>query len=105
MVKKIRYTDIARFLFCLSRNEEYCYTCFPSRLFVIQLFRSTLGRFRAMPGPFPGMDPYLEDPLLWRGLHLSLIFCMTEALNARLPDDYIASIDERVYVVQPEHHI
>lgn len=58
-----------------------------------------------MPGPFPGMDPYLEDPLLWRGLHLSLIFCITEAINAQLPADYIANIDERVYVVQPEHTI
>ena len=27
----------------------------------------------AMPSPFPGMDPYLEDPHRWPGVHLFLI--------------------------------
>jgi hypothetical protein len=26
-----------------------------------------------MPSPFPGMDPYLESPELWRGFHARLI--------------------------------
>jgi hypothetical protein len=26
-----------------------------------------------MPGPFPGMDPYLEDPVYWPDIHQSLI--------------------------------
>ena len=26
-----------------------------------------------MPSPFPGMDPYLEDPWLWPDFHLSFM--------------------------------
>jgi hypothetical protein len=38
-----------------------------------------------MPGPFPGMDPYLEAPILWPGAHDALIFGVRRALNAVLP--------------------
>jgi len=55
-----------------------------------------------MPGPFPGMDPYLESPTHWRGLHELLIALMTVDLNALLPPGFVANIDERVYLVQPE---
>ena len=55
-----------------------------------------------MPSPFPGMDPYLESPVHWRGFHAGLIFCINEALNAQLPPGFVSNIDERVYLVQPE---
>ncbi len=58
-----------------------------------------------MPGPFPGMDPYLEDPALWPGVHLGLISGAEEALNAALPSNYVADIGERVYVVQPDRDL
>ncbi|HET6382327.1 MAG TPA: DUF4058 family protein [Armatimonadota bacterium] len=54
-----------------------------------------------MPGPFPGMDPYLEHPALWPGAHQGLISLMWENLNEILPPPYVASIGERVYVVEP----
>ena len=38
-----------------------------------------------MPSPFPGMDPYLEHPALWPGVHQGLITFMWSALNAMLP--------------------
>lgn len=56
-----------------------------------------------MPGPFPGMDPYLEAPAYWRSLHQSLITYATAALNAELPSGYAAYSEERLYVVQPPH--
>src|SRR5262249_55276666 len=58
-----------------------------------------------MPSPFPGMDPYLEHPALWPGVHQGLITFMWSALNATLPPQYVASMGERVYVVQPERDI
>lgn len=53
-----------------------------------------------MPSPFPGMDPYLEDPLHWSGVHHRLITVIAHELNSSLPDSYAADIGERLYVVQ-----
>ncbi len=54
-----------------------------------------------MPGPFPGMDPYLESPAFWRDVHQSLIYCCRAALNAALPPGFVARIEERLYVLEP----
>ena len=58
-----------------------------------------------MPSPFPGMDPYLENPPLWPGVHQGLITYMCGELNALLPSHYVADIGERLYVVQAERGI
>ena len=58
-----------------------------------------------MPSPFPGMDPYLENPVLWPGVHQGLITYIRAALNAVLPPRYVADIGERVYIVQPERSV
>lgn len=51
-----------------------------------------------MPSPFPGMDPYLEDPAFWAGFHVSLIVHISAALNRVLPDKYFADVDEYVWL-------
>ena len=51
-----------------------------------------------MPSPFPGMDPYLEEPGLWPDVHHELISVVRESLNAQLRPRYFARIEERVYV-------
>ncbi|HEY2586254.1 MAG TPA: DUF4058 family protein [Tepidisphaeraceae bacterium] len=51
-----------------------------------------------MPLPFPGMDPYLEDPGLWPDLHLWLISVTAETLNVSLRPNYYARIEDRVYI-------
>jgi hypothetical protein len=43
-----------------------------------------------MPSPFPGMDPYLEDPSLWPTVHNGLAVGIAEELNRVLPDGYYA---------------
>lgn len=58
-----------------------------------------------MPSPFPGMDPYLESPALWRGVHHGLISFIWMQLNARLPARYVANIDERLVVVDDDRDI
>src|SRR5437773_2435543 len=52
---------------------------------------------------FPGMDPYLENPALWSGVHAALIVYIRNQLQPRLRPRYIAAIEERVYLGAPEH--
>ena len=52
-----------------------------------------------MPSPFPGMDPYLEDPTLWPDVHHRLITVMSEFLLPQLRPAYFAQIEERVYIL------
>src|SRR5438477_12694030 len=46
--------------------------------------------------PFPGMDPYLEAPDLWPGVHLDLLFAITEDLQPQLVPRYVATKEQRV---------
>src|SRR5438132_1155904 len=58
-----------------------------------------------MPSPFPGMDPYLEHPTRWQGVHQGVIASARAALNTMLPPAYVADAGERLYVVEPERSI
>jgi len=51
-----------------------------------------------MPSPFPGMDPYLEDPGLWPDVHHGLISEIQARLNSRLRPKYRVRVEERVYI-------
>jgi hypothetical protein len=51
-----------------------------------------------MPSPFPGMDPWLEDPAVFPDLHDALIQRIKEALNAVMPPGYVATTRNRVWV-------
>lgn len=51
-----------------------------------------------MPSPFPGMDPWLERPVVFPAVHNGFIIYLLEALNAVLPAGYVATNDARVYV-------
>ena len=55
-----------------------------------------------MPGPFPGMDPYLEAQGLWEGFHAGLVTHCAETLNQSLPEGYIAKIETRVAMLSLE---
>lgn len=52
-----------------------------------------------MPSPFPGMNPYLEHPSLWAGIHHRLITAIANDLAPKLRPKYIVAIEERVYEV------
>lgn len=58
-----------------------------------------------MPSPFPGMDPYLDDPTVWPAVHHGLITYARDALNAVLPEAYVAEIGERLYVTYPARSV
>lgn len=50
-----------------------------------------------MSTPFPGMDPYLERPDLWPGVHSRLIVVIADFLVPELLPKYYVSIEERTY--------
>ncbi|MBK9049860.1 MAG: DUF4058 family protein [Chloroflexi bacterium] len=45
--------------------------------------------------PFPGMDPYLEDPLMWEDFHASLALEIRDRLAPGLRPHYIAAVFPR----------
>ena len=51
-----------------------------------------------MPSPFPGMDPYLEQPEIFPDLHDSLITYLRETLQASLPNPYFAVLGRRIWI-------
>jgi hypothetical protein len=51
------------------------------------------------------MDPYLEDPRLGPDFHNTLITFLKATLNALLPPQYVAHIDERLYIVDPRRNV
>lgn len=54
-----------------------------------------------MPTPFPGMDPYLENPHLCQGFHNHLIAHLADELAPHLRPRYYAAIEERLYRQAP----
>jgi Protein of unknown function (DUF4058) len=58
-----------------------------------------------MSYPFPGMDPYLEQAVLWEGVHARLIVAIANQLQPRLDPRYVASIEERVFIEGPQRRI
>lgn len=55
-----------------------------------------------MPSPFPGMDPYLEDPRVWEDFHTTFLVALRATVKPLLPPDFVARLDERLYVVEWE---
>lgn len=52
--------------------------------------------------PFPGMNPYLENPELWTEVHHLLISLLAETLNPQLLPTYRVAIEKRVYPLSGE---
>jgi len=50
-----------------------------------------------MRNPFPGMNPYLEQPELWHQVHNRLIVAIADDLTPQIAPKYRVSIEERVY--------
>lgn len=50
-----------------------------------------------MQNPFPGMNPYLEQPELWHQVHNRLIVAIADELTPQIVPSYRVSIEERIY--------
>lgn len=55
-----------------------------------------------MPPPFPGMDPWLEDALIWPDVHNSLIAAIRDDLGPLLRPRYYVALEERTYVAEAD---
>jgi hypothetical protein len=53
-----------------------------------------------MLSPFPGMDPFLEDPAYWSDFHARFVNAWCEAVADALPPNYEAGLGERVYLIE-----
>jgi hypothetical protein len=59
-----------------------------------------------MNTPFPGMDPYLEHPVLWSGFHNALVVEIRRQLAPLLGERYVASVEERIVIESlPQHRV
>ncbi len=54
---------------------------------------------------FPGMDPYLEHPQIWPGVHSRLVVYFADQLQPLLRPRYVAAVEERVFVEGPDRQI
>jgi hypothetical protein len=52
------------------------------------------------------MDPYLEEPDVWRGVHARLISCASDLLQPQLrPLGFYVDIDERIWLEEPQRAV
>ncbi|HZZ79271.1 MAG TPA: DUF4058 family protein [Gemmataceae bacterium] len=58
-----------------------------------------------MPSPFPGMDPFLEEPAIWPTIHPGLISFLWMELNHHLPAGYVATVVEPPTSRHPDGHV
>jgi hypothetical protein len=58
-----------------------------------------------MPSPFPGMDPYLEGPLLWHDVHQALASQIRQQLAPRLAPRYVARLETRFVASTPDEQV
>ena len=55
-----------------------------------------------MNTPFPGMDPWLEHPILWPDVHNGLIASLRDVIAPLIAPRYVVRMERRVYMVQPD---
>ncbi len=55
-----------------------------------------------MPSPFPGMDPYLENPHFYGDLHQNLAVCIANQLSPILRPKYVARLIPRQVLDRPD---
>ncbi|HAA28858.1 MAG TPA: hypothetical protein DCE56_15700 [Cyanobacteria bacterium UBA8553] len=58
-----------------------------------------------MPSPFPGMNPYLENPELWSEVHHRLISAIAIALAPPIRPKYRVAIEKRTYLSDGEESV
>lgn len=58
-----------------------------------------------MKMPFPGMDPYLEHPVIWPGIHHGMIYHLATQLQPLIEPRYVARVEQRIYIEGPERQV
>ena len=55
-----------------------------------------------MESPFPGMDPFLEDPTEWQSVHTRLITAVGDQLAPQVAPHFSVRFEQRVYLISPD---
>jgi hypothetical protein len=51
-----------------------------------------------MASPFPGMDPYLEQPVFWSSFHNKFVVALADAIEVQLDAAYYVEVETRTYL-------
>jgi hypothetical protein len=51
-----------------------------------------------MASPFPGMDPYLEQPVFWSSFHRKFVVALADAIESQLDAAYYVEVETRSYL-------
>ncbi len=51
-----------------------------------------------MNSPYPGMNPYLENPVFWTEVHHRLITAIADTIEENIPPQYRVAIEQRTYL-------
>jgi hypothetical protein len=54
-----------------------------------------------MPSPFPGMNPYLEQPSVWEDFQMAFATEIRESLSAQVRPSFFVKLEERVFIHEP----
>jgi hypothetical protein len=58
-----------------------------------------------MASPFPGMDPYIEQPAFWSSFHFRLIAAIAATIGPQLGKQYYLEVETRTYQSQDNHEL
>ncbi|XHX78568.1 MAG: DUF4058 family protein [Stenomitos frigidus ULC029] len=58
-----------------------------------------------MRSPFPGMNPYLENPELWSEVHSRLIVAIADDIALPLRPNYYVAVEKRTYMAEPDDSV
>ncbi|MEM7793876.1 MAG: DUF4058 family protein [Cyanobacteria bacterium P01_C01_bin.118] len=58
-----------------------------------------------MPSPFPGMDPFIEQPAYWASFHSRLIVALANAIEAGLGQEYYVEVEVRSYLSEGDESL
>jgi Protein of unknown function (DUF4058) len=58
-----------------------------------------------MPYPFPGMNPYLEQPTFWSSVHSRLIVAIADAVAPQILPNYYIEVETRTYAEDPSNEL
>lgn len=56
-----------------------------------------------MPSPFPGMNPYLEQPAVWEDFHNRLATYISEDLSPLVRPNFFVKLEEKVFIHEPSY--
>lgn len=54
-----------------------------------------------MPSPFPGMNPWLEQPEVWHDFHQRFLTAVSDAISSQVAPNYYVALEEHVFIQEP----